>query len=294
MADYGQPLQFGYLLVPEAGTPVIRIAQEADRLGLDLLGIQDHPYQRRHLDALALMSAVLAHTTRVRVFPDVACLPLRPPATLANALASMDVLSNGRAELALGAGALWESIEAHGGPRLSHRQARIALVEAVHVLRLLWSGMRGLRFEGTHYRLAGAQSGPAPVRSISVWLGVTGPRSLSLTGEIADGWLASSLYVEPARLLESHRIIDEAAHAADRDPTAIRRLYNVHGAIDESASLGFLNGPVKQWSDELTELAVGFGIDTFIFSGDPAQLSPFAREVVPTVREQVVKERNSR
>src|SRR6266511_2780155 len=88
----------------------------ADRSRLDLVGIQDHPYQRRFLDTLALIETLLAETRRVRVFPDVANLPLRPPATLAKEAASLDVLSGGRFELGLGAGAFWDAIEAMGGP----------------------------------------------------------------------------------------------------------------------------------------------------------------------------------
>jgi alkanesulfonate monooxygenase SsuD/methylene tetrahydromethanopterin reductase-like flavin-dependent oxidoreductase (luciferase family) len=292
MVDYGQPLQFGYFLVPEAGTAMIQTAQEADRLGLDLIGIQDHPYQRRYVDTLALMGAVLSATTRIRVFPDVACLPLRPPATLAKTLASFDFMYRGRAELGLGAGAFWDAIEAFGGPRRTPGQARAALEEAIQVLRLLWTGMRSLRFDGAHYRLAGAQFGPVPAHAINIWLGVTGPKSLELAGAVADGWIPSSSYIPPTRLLECHEIIDDAAMAADREPTAVRRLYNVQGTIDDAAS-GFLQGPVKQWVDELTRLAVGHGIDTFIFGGVPSQLSIFAREVAPAVREQVAQERNA-
>ena len=100
--------------MPEAGSldEVLDACREADRLGLDLIGIQDHPYQRRFLDTFTLLSWVAAVTERVRVFPDVACLPLRPPAVLAKAAASIDLLSDGRFEMGLGAGAFWDAIDA--------------------------------------------------------------------------------------------------------------------------------------------------------------------------------------
>jgi len=66
-----------------------------------------------------LLSMVAATTSRVGLFPDVANLPLRPPAVLAKAAASLDVLSGGRFELGLGAGGFWDAIEAFGGPRRS-------------------------------------------------------------------------------------------------------------------------------------------------------------------------------
>ncbi|WP_460365594.1 LLM class flavin-dependent oxidoreductase, partial [Actinocorallia lasiicapitis] len=161
------------------------VAVEADILGLDVLGVQDHPYQRRQLDCLALMGTVLALTRNITVFPDVACLPLRSPQVLAGTVASLDVLSGGRAELGLGAGIFWDAIAAHGGPHRTPRESREALAEAVQVVRLLWSGAKDVRFDGAHYRLGGGfptAGGPVPAHPMGVWLGVTGRRSLAVVG----------------------------------------------------------------------------------------------------------------
>src|ERR687891_2482144 len=114
MSTVGSGLTFGYFLIPNAADPLVETAREVERLGLDYVGVQDHPYQRRFVDTFALMSAILARTTRLRVFPDVANLPLRPPAVLAKTAASLDVLSGGRFELGLGAGLF--AIVAYGGP----------------------------------------------------------------------------------------------------------------------------------------------------------------------------------
>jgi len=81
------------------------LARLADTLGLDLLGIQDHPYVSRFFDTMSLISVLLAETRRLRIFPNVASLPLRPPALLAKSAASLDILSGGRFELGIGAGA---------------------------------------------------------------------------------------------------------------------------------------------------------------------------------------------
>jgi hypothetical protein len=75
-------------------------------------------------------------------------LTLRPPAVMAKAAASIDVLSGGRFELGLGAGNFWDAIEAHGGPRRTPGEALAALEEAIEVIRKVWSGERNLRFEG--------------------------------------------------------------------------------------------------------------------------------------------------
>ncbi|MDF5758715.1 LLM class flavin-dependent oxidoreductase [Spongiactinospora sp. TRM90649] len=294
MGDYGRSLEFGYFLIPGVDEPLLDRARQVDRLGLDLIGVQDHPYQRRYVETWTLLSMIAAVTERVRVFPDVANLALRPPAVLAKAAASLDVLSGGRAELGLGGGGFWGAIEAYGGRRRTPGQSRAALDEAVTVIRKIWSGERNLRFEGEHYRLAGAQSGPVPAHPIEIWLGVSGPKALALTGARADGWLPSSAWATPDRLPEMNARVDEGAAAAGREPDAIRRLYNVNGTITDGASEGFLRGPAAQWAEELTDLAVGYGMDTFVLwaEGDQdTQIRRFAEEVVPEVRERVARER---
>jgi predicted TIM-barrel fold metal-dependent hydrolase len=91
-----------------------------------------------------------------------------------------------------------------------------------------------------------------------------------------------------------HARIDEAATAAGRDPADIARVYNVWGKIDGDG--GFLEGDVSQWVDELTELSIEHGMDTYMFgpSEDPVpQLQRFAAEVAPAVREQVASHRGT-
>ncbi|WP_283139048.1 LLM class flavin-dependent oxidoreductase [Rhizohabitans arisaemae] len=296
MNDSGRPVEFGYFLVPNAADPLLDTARTADRLGLDLIGVQDHPYQRRHIDTWTLLSMIAATTERIRVFPDVANLPLRSPAVLAKSAATLDLLSGGRVELGLGAGAFWDAIEAYGGPRRAPGEAVSALEEAIAVIRLIWSGERNLKFDGDHYRLAGAQGGPEPAHPIGIWLGAVGPRMLKVTGALADGWVPSSSWATPDRLPVFHAAIDEAAEAAGRSPADIRRIYNVNGTVTDGASEGFLHGPADQWADELTDLAVGYGMDTFVFwgEGDPdVQLRRFAEEVVPLTRERIAAERAS-
>src|SRR5690554_5357933 len=97
----GQPLRFGYFLVPNVDQPLIDTAIRVEQLGLDYVGVQDHPYQRRYVDTWTLLSFIAARTTTLRVFTDVANLPLRPPAVLAKAAATLSRLSGGRFDLGL-------------------------------------------------------------------------------------------------------------------------------------------------------------------------------------------------
>jgi alkanesulfonate monooxygenase SsuD/methylene tetrahydromethanopterin reductase-like flavin-dependent oxidoreductase (luciferase family) len=174
MADYGHDLQFGFFLDPGTDDPArtIEIAHILEKLGYDLIGIQDHPYQPKHFDAMALIAFLLGQTSRIRIFPDVANLPLRPPVLLAKESATLDQLSGGRFELGLGAGAFWDPIRAMGGPVRLPREALVALREAITLIRAYWSG-QPLRHQGEIYQAVGARPGPRPAHDIGIWLGVS-------------------------------------------------------------------------------------------------------------------------
>lgn len=296
--DYGRPIQFGAFLTPDAADypGLVRLARLADDLHLDLIGIQDHPYQSRFFDTWTLLTALAVQTRRVRCFPDVANLPLRPPSLLAKAAASLDRMTNGRVELGLGAGAFWPAIAALGGPVRARGEAVAALEEAIAVLRLMWSDQRAVSYDGQFYRLHGAHPGPAPAHPIQIWIGALGPRMLGLTGRLADGWIPSLSYAPPEAVPAMNQRIDDAATRAGRSPAAIQRLYNVFGRITTGTSAGFPDGPVDQWVDELTRLSVDLGMDSYIFgpAEDPErQLRRFAEEVMPRVHENVARHRGS-
>lgn len=82
---------------------------------------------------------------------------------------------------------------------------------------------------------------------------------LEITGRLADGWLPSLGPMGPDALNHANRRIDDAATAAGRNPDEILRIYNIGGRITGGASSGFLDGPVDQWIDQLTELTVDYG-----------------------------------
>ncbi|MER7420573.1 LLM class flavin-dependent oxidoreductase [Micromonospora peucetia] len=297
MSDYGHPLAFGAFLTPGNAEPgrVVGLAMLAEQVGFDLVTFQDHPYQPAFLDTWTLMSFVAARTDTVRLAANVTNLPLRPPAILARSVASLDLLSGGRVELGLGAGAFWEAIEAMGGRRLSPGQGVRALAEAIDVIRQVWDvdARGGVRVDGEFHRVIGAKRGPAPAHEVGIWLGAYKPRMLALTGQRADGWLPSLSYLQPGDLDRGNTIIDDAARQAGRDPADVRRLLNVTGRF-ASVGRGPLDGPAEQWAEELADLALSDGISTFILgSDDPEDLRRFAAEVAPAVRELVAAERTA-
>ena len=92
-------------------------AKIADTQGLDMITIMDHPYNMKLFDTWTLLTAIGQATKRVQLATNVLSLPLRPPAMLAKQAATLDVLTEGRMALGLGAGAYWDGISAFGGPR---------------------------------------------------------------------------------------------------------------------------------------------------------------------------------
>jgi alkanesulfonate monooxygenase SsuD/methylene tetrahydromethanopterin reductase-like flavin-dependent oxidoreductase (luciferase family) len=266
--DYRHDLQFGVFITPVAGQAdaVIELARLADVVGLDIVSFQDHPYQASFLDTWTLLSVVAARTTNVRVAPNVANLPLRPPVVLAKSAASLDILSGGRVELGLGAGAFWDGIVASGGPRLTPGQSVDALDEAIDVIRDVWS-----------------EGGPRPLHPIEIWLGAYKPRMLRLTGTKADGWVPSQSYVELGQLPEMNARIDAAAADAGRRPEDIRRLFNINGG-----------GASRDWAEQLAQLTLSTGMSAYILAVSSAdELRRFAEEVAPAVRELVADARGS-
>jgi alkanesulfonate monooxygenase SsuD/methylene tetrahydromethanopterin reductase-like flavin-dependent oxidoreductase (luciferase family) len=297
MTDYGHGLEFGALLEPPEGRPeeVVRLAEVMEEVGLDTATLSDHPYWPERLDTTVLLSAILSRTSTLRLMTNCANLPLRPPALLARTASTLDVLSSGRFDLGLAAGAqpLWDGILAEGGPRRTAGESIEALEEAVEIIRALWAPGPDYSFAGKHYHVTGARRGPVPVHDMGIWLGAYQPRMLRLTGRVADGWIPSS----PSMTVESYRtankIIDETAHRAGRNPEAIRRAYNIEGEFSAAKS-GFLHGPPSVWAEQLAQLTLTEGVSAYFLyrASSEKKIRTFAEEVVPAVREMVRTERN--
>ncbi|MFI2477787.1 LLM class flavin-dependent oxidoreductase [Nocardia xishanensis] len=289
-------LRFGIQLAPKA-TELHRIrelAKIADSDGLDLLGIQDHPYSGALVDTFALIATVLAETERLRVFPDVTSLPLRGPAMLGKQAATLDLLSGGRFELALGAGAFWPAIKAMGGPERTNLEALQALEEATEIIRAMWRPDAKATVDGTHYSVHGVQSGPAPAHPVGIWFGSVGPKANALTGRIADGWAAPIPHYLPYEKWQGAQdTISAAAVDAGRSPADITRMAQLVGTITDAPGPVRLRGeePIRTdaagWARILVDLAVTTGFDTFVYwpeSPDDTQLRRWIGDVVPCTR----------
>ena len=186
-------VKLGIFVVPDAIDPAATLAQitAGDQSGLDLVGVQDHPYQRRFFDTWTLLSFVAARTEGISsslTWPTCPCARRR---CSPKAAASLDLLSGGRVELGLGAGAFWDAVEAMGGPRRTRKESVDALEEAIAILRAFWAADGSVVLDGDHYSVKGAKPGPPPAHQIGIWIGAYGPRMLGITGRLGDGWLPS-------------------------------------------------------------------------------------------------------
>jgi alkanesulfonate monooxygenase SsuD/methylene tetrahydromethanopterin reductase-like flavin-dependent oxidoreductase (luciferase family) len=272
--------KLGIFLVPDATDPESTLEQieAAERSGLDFVAVQDHPYQRRFFDTFTLLSFAAARTERIRLLTDVANLPRRLPSMLAKAAASIDVLSGGRFELGLGAGAFWDAIAAMGGPRRSPKESVDALEEAIAVLRAFWAG-DPVEFEGEHYTVRGAKPGPPPPHRIGIWLGAYRPRMLRITGRLADGWLPSigGRYMTADDVPGMQSAIDEGARAAGRDPAEVERGVNVSELGEDPGT----------WADELARVhELGF---TTLLASPPSKDAAIAvRRLGEEVRPRLI------
>jgi alkanesulfonate monooxygenase SsuD/methylene tetrahydromethanopterin reductase-like flavin-dependent oxidoreductase (luciferase family) len=215
---------------------------------------------------------------------------------LARTVTSLSALSGGRVVLGMGAGGRWDRIAAMGVPRLSPSDAVAAFEEAVLVIRMLSGGGAPVTFAGRFHYLDEIEPSPAPTPDI--WTGSVGPRSLAATGRVADGWIPSHAadWLSP-RFLSCRPVIDEAAAAAGRDPSAIRTVFNFPGRITDRPLAAtrtpegrWIGGSVDQWIEELSGAVLGHHAAGFILfspdGGAPDELSlkRWANEIVPAVR----------
>ena len=207
----------------------------ADTMGFDWFSVSDHfqesPPQGGDLDcfeAISTLTAAAMETKRIRLGSGVYCVLYRNPALLAKSLTTIDHLSDGRVDCALGAG--WHEIEGkafgYAFPSIGIREDM--LEEYAQILRLLLDPeQRRADFEGKHFRLANAPNNPKPLQPrIPIWIGGRGEkRTLRAAAKYADGWNAA--YVGPEEWSHKGRVLDQWCDKFGRDPKTILRTVNL-------------------------------------------------------------------
>ncbi len=168
-------------------------------------------------------------------------------------------------------------------------------------MKLLGGGGEPVTFDGEFYQVTNLE--PAGEEMPPVWTGSVGPKSLAVTGRVADGWMpghAADWLSE--RYRTSRPVIDEAAVDAGRDPAEIATVYNFPGRITAAplaktrAGDGrWIGGSPDQWIEELTGAVLEHDAAGFVLFGpggstpDEAATARWAEEIVPAVRAAVGK-----
>jgi probable F420-dependent oxidoreductase len=210
----------------------------------------------------------LAAITQLELVTGIIIAPQRQTALLAKQAAEVDILSEGRLRLGIGAG--WNAVEYEAlGQDFSTRGKRQE--EQIGLLRRLWTE-RSVTHEGTFDTIVGAGLAPLPVqRPIPIWIGGLSPAAFRRIGRLADGWFPR---VEPGPELDQARaIITASAAKAGRDPGAIGMSGRVRQGAERTDELA---GDAQRWRDAgATHVSVdtmGFGL-----SGLDAHLDALAR-----------------
>ena len=238
-------MEFGIHLVQQNTTieECRQLWRWADAAGFTWVDVSDHFYESPmtekrgpYLECLSSLAALAMDTEHVRVGTCVLAMDYRHPAVLANALATIDHLAQGRLDVGLGAGWNVQEYSAYGIPfeRIGKRLDR--LEEGIHVLRALWEEPEA-NYAGDHYQLADALCEPKPLQPrVPIWIGGVGERrTLQLVARYADGWNAPYLTVEDWQRLSG--VVDEWCERVERDPSELQRDVNLsfHLAANESA-----------------------------------------------------------
>jgi F420-dependent oxidoreductase-like protein len=272
--------------------------------GFEWISIWDHFYAAdatgnpHCLEAVASHAALAAYTERVRCGSLVYSAGYRHPGVLANAMATLDQIADGRITLGLGGGWMEAEYAAYGIP-FGSAGTRLRMVdEAIQCVRgLLTQDVTD--FSGEFFTLTGARCEPKPVQTrLPIWIGGGGEKKTLLTAaKYADGWNVP--FIAPDTFAHKVRVLE--AHCADvgRDPTTIEKAINVgvamrpgdleaqFGRMADFVSPGVLQGGTQEIVDRIGEYGDG-GADWVILAlrapFDVDGLDRFATEVLPHLR----------
>jgi alkanesulfonate monooxygenase SsuD/methylene tetrahydromethanopterin reductase-like flavin-dependent oxidoreductase (luciferase family) len=289
---------------------IIALAKEAESLNLDSIWVGDSILARPRFDPVTTLAAVAARTECVRIGSAVILSALRNPVVLANEMANVDLISQGRLILGLGTAARNEpnrrEFESIGIPF----PERIGIFdEGVDVMQRLWRDPK-VTYEGRHFKLDDVSLGLRPYgEKIPVWFSASEDRSLRRVLQKGDGWL---MLAASAEAFHGAWIqLQEMAADAGRDVSDLGRAVYVTLDIDHDAGAamdrmrsfieGYYGGTFEEltrihavcagsaeacaaWLQQFIEAGVNTLIVRFNQSDQAGQLRSFAEQVMPLLR----------
>ena len=295
------------------GRSIAESARICDDLGFHAIHFIDHLLAIPDptgdiLESWTTMTACATLTRRVRVSANVLCNSFRSPALLAKMAATLDVISGGRVELAIGAGWHEPEYRAYGfdfpGPGVRIEQ----LGEAVRLIKRLWTG-EPVDFAGRHYRLQGGRCRPRPVQSPRppIVIGGAGEKKmLRLVAEEADIWNCSAAQLRQARAegrgapaalrrrragLRNARAVapgprrnrPDRRRAPRRRSSDARRRLSFFGDVDAIATIGTPDRCIDTLRKKVAQ-GITYFVCLFTDGGQPETVRLFGERVLPAFR----------
>ena len=284
-----------------SGVGIASVATAAERAGFHGFGFTDHPaptdrwlHAGGHdaLDPFVAMAFAAARTTQLRLIPNIVVLPYRNPFVVAKAGATLDLLSDGRFTLAVGAGYLKREFDALG---VDHGQRNEIFDEALDVLKAIWTS-DDVTFEGTHFRADGITAHPRPVSTPHppIWIGGNSGRARERVATRGNGWCP---FPAPPGVAQTARtvVLDTSERLAEAIDDLHRRLETAQREpddVDISFSTGAGGHPWNEDFDADAHLAgiaelAALGV-TWLQVGLPGDSLTHVLEVIQRYGEQVI------
>jgi len=286
------------------GAGIARVAAAAETAGFDGFGFTDHPAPSQRwlesgghdaLDPFVAMGFAAAHTTTLRLIPNIVVLPYRNPFIVAKAGATLDLVSGGRFTLAVGVGYLKREFAALG---VDFDDRAALFEESLHVIRDIWT-TDDVTVDGKHFTAQGITAHPRPVSvpHPPIWIGGNTAAARTRVAAHGQGWCpfrAPAMLAQTARTAALESLADLAAGIGDlrrrleeagRDPSTVDVTFTNHaggtpGADDFDAD-AFLEGVAQ-----LTELGV-----TWVQVGVPGDSLAHALEAIEQFGTDVIARR---
>jgi len=230
------------------------------------------------LESWTALAALARDTTRIRLGTSVLCNSYRHPSVLAKMAATLDVISEGRLDLGLGAGWFKREFEAYGIPFPPAGERVLALGEALEVIKTIWTEPNPV-YQGRFYTLDGAICDPPPLQKPHppLWVGGEGDRVQRIAAHYAQG--INIRWWSPEKVSQRRDYLDEACAEVGRDPATLRLSVTTLLAPTESAEqearvrqefasipeTGLIVGSPQKCIERINAYREA-GIDTFLFT----------------------------
>ena len=298
MSVSSNPIRFGLNPRGLSFERTVEIARAAEKAGFETVTFSDRPPET-NLEGWTFATAIAMRTERIVVTHSTLNVPYRYPALLAKMATALDVVTGGgRVRLTIGAGTQENHATTYGMMWGTPGERVTGMADTINILRGMWSASGPFSYQGKRYSVEGAVLDPKPRGPIPIYVGAGMPRTLSIAGSLADGWLKNGGWPKsPEAYAELQEAVDRAAEKAGRDPRKIRRVVNCTAYVGDKdpasvmpstfGSAGGLMGTATQVFD-IIERHRQAGVDTFHvqFNNDiiDEQIPRFGEEIIAKLR----------